>query len=107
VNATTCQQVSSSPWANAAVVATFLGALAFVVTYAWSTRGAWRDSPVGLNVMTLMAVILAVSSLAVAAIIWGNDWPYRDAIRTVAWSAIAGCIWWRLAILWRVQHRRP
>jgi VIT1/CCC1 family predicted Fe2+/Mn2+ transporter len=102
---TTCQAVSSSPWANAAVIATLLGALAFVVLYAASTRGAWRRSATGLNVMALIASILAVSALAIAGIIWGTDWPHRDVIRTAAWGLIAACIWWRVVILWRVQHR--
>lgn len=100
----TCQTVSSSPWANTAVVATMLGALVFVVLYATSTRGAWRRSNVGLNVMAFMAVILAVSCLAVAGIIWGTNWPHRDVIRTAAWGLIAACIWSRVVILWRVQH---
>lgn len=97
-------QVVSSPWANAAVVATFLGALTFVVLYAWSTRGAWWSSTLGRNVMTLMGALLVVASLAVAALIWGTNWPYRDAIRTAAWTVIAVPIWWRVAILIRVQR---
>jgi predicted TIM-barrel fold metal-dependent hydrolase len=95
-----------SIWANAAVIATFAGALVFVASYAWRTRGAWRDSAVGRNVMALMAVILVVSALAVAAIIWGTNWPHRDAVRFVAWSLVAACIWWRVVILWRVQRRK-
>jgi predicted TIM-barrel fold metal-dependent hydrolase len=100
----TCQTVSS-PWTNAAVIVTALGALVFVVSYAWRSQGAWRHSNVGLNVMALMAVILVVSALAVAAIVWGTDWPYRDLVRFVAWSLIAACVWWRVVILYRVQHR--
>jgi predicted TIM-barrel fold metal-dependent hydrolase len=95
-----------SVWANAAVIATFAGALTFVALYAWRTRGAWRVTSVGRNVMALMSVILVVSALAVAAIIWGTDWPHRNAVRFVAWSLVAVCIWWRVVILWRVQHRR-
>lgn len=101
---TTCQAVSSSPWANAAVIATALGALAFVILYGWSARGVWRTSRIGRNVMALMVVILAVSCLAVASIVWGTDWPYRNQIRAVSWSAVAGCIWWRVVLLYRVQH---
>lgn len=103
----TCQTVSSSPWANAAIVATALGALVFVTLYAWITRGGWRTSIMGKHVMTFMIVILLVSALAVAAIIWGTDWPYRELIRGTAWSLIAGCIWWQVFILIRVQHNRP
>ena len=84
-----CQTPGSPWWVNAAVVATFLGALVFVALYAWRTRGAWRGSSVGRNVMALMAVILIVSALAVSAIIWGTDWPYRNLIRMAAWGAVA------------------
>lgn len=102
---TPCQSVSSSPWTNLAVALTAAGALVFVVVYAWTTRGAWRDSAVGRNVMTFMSAIMIVSALAVAGIIWGTDWPHRNLIRTVAWGSIAACIWWRVAILIRVQQR--
>lgn len=100
----TCQTVSSSPWANAAIIFTALGALVFVISYAVTTRGSWRRSAVGQNVMTFMAAVMVVSLLATAGIIWGTNWPYRDVIRTAAWGLIAACIWWRVAILFRVQH---
>jgi hypothetical protein len=102
---TACQSVSSSGWADAAVILTALGALVFVASYAWTTRGAWRDSIMGWHVMTFMVAILAVSALAVVAIIWGTDWPHRNTIRTAAWGVIAACIWWRVILLYRVQHR--
>jgi hypothetical protein len=97
--------VSSSPWSNTAIILTALGAVVFVASYAWTTRGAWRDSTVGLNVMTFMAVIAVVSSLAVAAIFFGTNWPGREVVRGVAWSLVGACIWWRVFILYRVQHR--
>ncbi len=102
---TTCQPVSASPWANAAVLLTALGALVFVCSYGWTTRGAWRTTIMGKHVMTFMSAILLVSCLAVAGIVWGTDWPHRNAIRTGAWGLIAACIWWRVALLYRVQHR--
>lgn len=100
----TCQTVSASPWTDAAIIVTALGALVFVCSYAWTTRGAWRASVMGRHVMTFMAAILVVCLLAVAGIVWGTDWPFRNAIRTGAWALIGGCIWWRVALLYRVQH---
>lgn len=102
---TSCQAVPSTVWTDLAVIVTALGALVFVFTYAWRTRGAWRDNAVGLNIMAFMAAVLVVSSLAVAGIIWGTNWPHRNVIRTAAWTLIAACIWWRVVILFRVQHR--
>jgi hypothetical protein len=108
VNATqTCQVVSSSPWTDAAIVATALGALVFVISYAVTTRGAWRSSIVGWNVMAFMTVVLLVSTLAVVAIFFGTNWPFREAIRSVAWTMVAAVIWWRVAILYRAQHPPP
>lgn len=99
-------QSPGSPWVNVAIVATFLGALVFVVAYAWRTRGAWSRSAVGRNVMALMAVILVVSALGVTASFWGTDWPHRNVIRLAVWSAVAAVVWWRVVILFRVQHRQ-
>lgn len=101
----TCQ-AAGSPWVNVAIIATCVGALVFVASYAWRTRGAWRLTAVGRNVMALMSVILVVSALAVASVIWGTDWPHRDVIRCAAWSLVAACVWWRVVILWRIQHRK-
>lgn len=100
----TCQTVSSSPWTDAAIIATALGALVFVISYAWVTRGGWKDSTMGRHVMTFMAAILIVCTLAVIGVVWGTDWPNRNIIRTAAWALIGACIWWRVALLYRVQH---
>lgn len=102
---TSCQVVSSSIWADAAIIATLLGALVFVVAYSWRTRGAWKDSAVGMNVMAFMVSVLIVATLATIGVFWGTDWPNRNVVRTLAWGLIAACIWWRVAILFRVQHR--
>lgn len=102
----TCQAVSSSPVATVAVVLTAMGALVFVIAYAASTRGAWRDNMVGVNVMVFMGSIAAVSALAVAGIVWGTDWPHREVVRTLAWGSIGVCIWWRVFLLFKVQRRR-
>jgi hypothetical protein len=102
---TSCQPVSTSLWTDAAIMLTALGALVFVVSYAWTTRGAWRHSVMGKHVMTFMSAILAVSILAVIGVVWGTDWPHRNAIRTAAWGLIGACIWWRVFLLYRVQHR--
>jgi len=103
---TSCQASSMTPSLAVAIVVTFLGALAFVVSYAWRTRGVWRASAVGRNVMALMSVILVVSALGVTAVFFGSDWPFRNQVRSAAWWAVAACVWWRVVILWRIQHRK-
>lgn len=101
-----CQAANFSPWVAAAVGATALGALVFVVLYATTTHGAWRRTSIGRNVMVLTAVILVVSLLAVSTIVFGVSWPYRDIVRAGAWWAVAGTLWWRVTILLRVQRRK-
>jgi hypothetical protein len=91
---------------DVAVIATFIGALVFVISYAWRSNGLWRTTVVGRNQMAMIAIILIVSGLAIAGIIWGRNWPHRDIIRFAAWAAVAACIWWRVVILYRVQRRR-
>lgn len=89
---------------DAAVIATFLGALTFVVLY---LGRSWRRTAVGVNVLVLMSVITVVSALAVATIFFGRDWPFRDLIRALAWGAVAATIWWRVVLLLRTpKHHR-
>lgn len=97
-----CQAASSSPWSNAAVILTALGALVFVIVYAVTTR--WWSSAMGKHVMTFMAAILVVTMLAVISIFFGVNWPHRAAIRTGAWGSIAACLWWRVIILFQAQR---
>lgn len=101
----TCQPVSSSLSSDAAVLFTAAGALVFVVSYAWTTHGAWRHTIMGRHVFTFMSAILLVALLAVAGVFWGTDWPHRETIRTAAWGLIGACIWWRVVLLYRVQYR--
>jgi hypothetical protein len=81
------------------VVATFLGALAFIGVY---LRRHWR-TPVGLNLMALAVVMLIETGLGIAAIIWGTNWPARDQIRVVAWALICWVLWWRVGLLFAVR----
>ncbi|WIM97713.1 hypothetical protein ACTOB_001261 [Actinoplanes oblitus] len=87
--------------ANVMVLATLAGALTFVITYA--RLAPWRSTPVGRNVMSLMAVIVIVSTLAAANLLFGLDWPYRDTIRALSWGSIAAIIWRRVALVVRAQ----
>lgn len=100
-----CQPPPTDPWTAAAIILTALGAVVFVISYAWTTRGNWRRNPLGWNVMLFMLAIAIVSSLAVAGVLWGTDWPHREIIRPVAWAMIGACIWQRVILLYRVQHQ--
>lgn len=88
--------------ADAMVIATFLGALVFVIAY---LHRNWRSTAIGRNVMALMAIIAIVSALAVSSIVFGHNWPARDLIRALAWGSVAGAVWWRVVLLWHTPGR--
>lgn len=100
-----CLPTAATPWwVGAAIISTWLGALVFVVAYA--NLAPWKSTPMGKHVMTFMAVILAVTSLAVISVFFGNEWPYRSQIRMVCWGAVAAVIWMRIWLLIQAQRGR-
>lgn len=80
------------------VVVTFLGALTFIGVY---LRRHWR-TPVGVNLMALAVVMVIETGLAIAALIFGTNWPFRDEIRAGAWALVAYVLWWRVGLLFTV-----
>ena len=99
----TCEPAPGAPWwVNTAVIVAAAGALVFVAAYGRFVP--WRSTIVGRHVMTFMAVILTVSSLAVASIIFGTDWPYRNLIRFLCWASVACVIWSQVVLLIRSQQ---
>jgi hypothetical protein len=83
------------------VAAGFLGAVAFVVLYAWLARD-WHHTPVGRNLMAMAAVLAGLLGLSLVAFLV-RVWP-------VLWlggmASLDAVLWWRVALLWRVQRRR-
>lgn len=77
------------------VIVTFVGACAFCAVYA---RRHWR-TPIGWNIMAMAVVIAIETGLAIVALLFGADWPARDLIRALAWTLIAGVLWWRVALV--------
>lgn len=88
---------------DALIIWTAAGALTFVVRYAWTTRGRWSRTRVGRAVMGLMAVIAVVTSLGVASVFFGSDWPFRDLIRAGVWLLVGSAVWWQVLVMRRVQ----
>lgn len=81
-----------------AIAAGFLAMVAFVVLY-W--RSSWRNSPMGRNLMALPAVLGALLGLWLLARVTGPlpVWLWLGGI--VSLDAV---MWWRVWILWKVQH---
>lgn len=78
-----------------------VGASAFVVLYGWLSR-EWHRSHIGQNLMAMAAVLAGLLGLSllgflvrVPAALWLGGMASLDAV-----------LWWRVALLWRVQRRR-
>lgn len=81
--------------------------LAFVVTYATLTSGAWRKTRHGRNVMTLGICLTVMIATTVASMIGllSIEWGILSA--DILWPALAAVGAHRLALLWRDQHPHP
>lgn len=88
---------------SAMVIATFLGAVVFVLVY---LRRNWHSSAVGLNLMAFGVVIAIESGLAVSTLIWGTQWANRDIIRVASWALISATMWWRVVLLFTTRPPR-
>ena len=82
-------------------VLTFAGATFFILLY--GALAPWYRTPIGRNIMALMAVIALATGLATVTITMGLEWPYRLALRALIWFLIATVVWWRVALLVREQ----
>lgn len=88
---------------SAMVIATFLGALVFVLVY---LRRNWHSSAVGLNLMAFGVVIAIESGLAASTLIFGTEWANRDIIRVISWALISATMWWRVVLLFTTRSPR-
>lgn len=82
------------------VAAGLAAAITFVALYAWGDRG-WFRSELGRNLMAKTAVLGGLLGLSLLGML----------IRVPAWVWIGGMatldavMWWRVIILYRLQHR--
>jgi uncharacterized membrane protein YfcA len=81
-----------------AIGAGFLAMVAFIALY-W--RSDWRRTPVGRNLMALPAVLGALLGLWLVARVVGDlpMWVWLGGI-----LSLDAVMWWRVWILWRLQH---
>lgn len=90
--------------ADAMIYATFAGAVVFVIAYA---RRHWRTSGIGINLMLLGVVVAIESGLALSVVVFGVDWPHREAVRAVAWFLVAFTLWHRVILVLRIPRPHP
>lgn len=84
---------------TAAIAAGFGAMVAFVALYSW--RSAWRSTPTGRNLMALPAVLGGLLGLWLLARVVGPlpMWVWLGGI-----MSLDAVMWWRVWILWRLQH---
>lgn len=89
---------------QAALAAAALGFVAFVALYQGMTRGRWRRTPYGQNVMALMAVGALLLTIGVVREFVDFLDPYLEYIRFGSYALIAVVVWWRVALLVIAQN---
>jgi len=82
------------------------GCLTFTVTYAIRSRGAWRYSDAGRFLMVGQANLGTLFALILTNQLLGTDWPGRELITVLLFSAYTAETWWPLRLLIRVGRRR-
>lgn len=81
-------------WAAVALVA-------FPFAYHLTTRGHWRDTAMGWHLMAYNAVMALVVSFAILNFaVHLPDW-----FRPLTWLMVGAVAWWRLILLFVVQHQ--
>lgn len=87
---------------TALIAVGFAAMVAFVALYATGSRG-WYRTPVGRNLMALPAVLLGLLGLWLLSRAFGPLplWMWVGGL-----GSLDAVMVWRVAILWRLQHRR-
>lgn len=93
----------AAPWGiSIAMTAAAVCAWTFVGLYVG--RSNWRAEAIG-KVMVLTNVFLALVLTQAALSQWTDqDYPYRDQVRIIMYTALAYGIGWKIALLLRAQR---
>jgi len=75
--------------------------IAFPFCYHLTTRGSWRTSVMGWHLMSFMGVLGLVMTFAILN--FAIDLP--EWVRPLTWFLVGAVAWWRLVLLFVVQHR--
>lgn len=85
-------------YGNVMVAVAVLGLLVFAVSYAGFF--AWRKTAAGRSLLYLVLSMLALAAQVLASLINPN-YPGRDWIRAVVYTAIAAAVWRLVFTLWK------
>lgn len=79
------------------------GTLVFIVLYWMRSRGAWRRTAIGRNVMVLMMSLALIMLLDVAHAFLG-DYPGRELLVTTLLGVLTYVIWGRVWLIEKIFH---
>jgi hypothetical protein len=82
-----------------------LGATWFVIAYWIRTRGAWTKEEPGRFLMCTYMITGALLWLVVANQIF-DEWPGRQAVTLVIFTAFLVLMWWPLRLLYKVNGKQ-
>ena len=86
---------------NVLLVVAAVALIAFPFCYHLTTRGAWARSMMGWHLMSFMGVLGVVMTFAVLNFVF----TLPTWVRPLTWALIGAVAWWRLVLLFVVQHR--
>jgi len=84
------------------IYAATLPAVIFPVLYA--SRSNWRATLPGRALMQLSVSLAVVLVLVTIATLFGNVYPYRDAVRVAAYLFLVVSLWRQVVVLLRLQN---
>lgn len=98
-------------WVNLVWLIEFGASLAacvvFMVLYHVRSRGLWRRSPLGRNIMGLVAAMFAIMGISIARAVFG-DYPGRRTLLMMLFGVLTWFLWdkvLRLEQIFRDAHR--
>jgi type VI protein secretion system component VasK len=89
---------------NIGTIALFLGMpglMIFVGYYALRTR--WHSSVTGRTLLYFAISLLSLYFLGAMNAVFGNDWPFRGALRLLVYISVSATIWRLTIVLLLVQ----
>lgn len=84
-------------------ILTGTAAAAAIVFCVFYLRSPWRKNVTGRNTMAFMGAVAVVLTIAVLFRLAHTPLPLWLSV--LLWLAINWPLWWRVIILWRVQHQ--
>jgi len=89
-------------WVDVLIYAATLPAVVFPVLYA--SRSNWRATLPGRALMQLSIALAVVLVLVSLATLFGNFYPYREAVRFAAYLFLVVSLWRQVITLLRLQN---